>query len=104
MGENGATRPQTEWITLDDRPGTSRPWWSPDGNVVYYTSRAAGQADIWARRVDPKTKQPRGEPFIVYSPPAQRGLTAGPDFGPALGSQQLIFPMLERTGNIWIAE
>ena len=104
VGENGAARPQSEWITLDDRPGTSRPWWSPDGNVVYYTSRAAGQADIWARRLDPKTKQPRGEPFIVYSPPAQRGLRTGPDFGPALGSQQLIFPMLERTGNIWIAE
>jgi Tol biopolymer transport system component len=105
IGENGAARPQSEWITVAERPGPNpRPWWSPDGNVVYYLSGAAGQVDIWARRLDPKTKQPRGEAFIVYSPPAQRGLQAGHPFGPALGSQRLLFSMLERTGNIWIAE
>jgi hypothetical protein len=72
--------------------------------VVYYLSSPAGQVEIWARRVDPKTKQPRGEAFLLYSPPARRGFTLGHLFGPALGSRQIIFPMLERTGNIWIAE
>jgi hypothetical protein len=60
--------------------------------------------DIWARRLDPVTKKPRGQAFLVWAPPAQRNLFYGHQFGPALGARQLIFPISESTGNIWLAE
>jgi hypothetical protein len=60
--------------------------------------------NIWARRLEPKTKQPRGEAFIVYAPPTQRNLWSASTFGPALGERRLIFPIIESTGNIWLAE
>jgi len=106
IGENGAAKPASEWIVVAERPGTNpRPWWSPDGSVIYYLSGTQSlQQDIWARRLDPATKKPLGEAFAVYSPPAQRGLASTQAFGPALGSRQLIFPIVERTGNIWLAE
>ena len=104
-GENGAAKAQSEWILIADRPGQNpRPWWSPNGNVLYFLSNAGGRVDMWARRLDPATKQPRGEAFIVYSPPAERSLASGHPFGPALGTRQLIFPIFESTGNIWLAE
>ena len=106
VGPDGAAKPPGEWILVAEHPGTNpRPWWSPDGNVVYYLSGLdVRQNTIWARALDPVTKKPRGEAFLVYGPPAQRSLTAGSPFGPALGSRQLIFPIAERTGNIWFAE
>jgi len=60
--------------------------------------------NVLARRLDPKTMQPLGEAFIVYSPSAQRSLPTGNQFGPAVGPRQLIFPIYESTGNIWLAE
>ena len=105
VGENVAAKPQSEWITVAERPGQNpRPRWSPDGNVLYYLYAARGRVEIWARRLDPETKQPRGEAFLLYSPPAQRSLGAGHPFGPARGTRQLIFPMFESTGNVWLAE
>ncbi len=105
VGENGAAGPQSEWITVMANPGVNpRPWWSPDGSVLYFLSTAAGQVEIWGRRLDPKTKQPRGETFVVYSPQAQRSMPTGHPFGPAMGSQQIIFSIYESTGNIWLAE
>ena len=104
-GENGVAKPRDEWITVAERPGLNpRPWWSPDGRVIYYLSAAGRQINIWARHLDPNTKQPRGEAFVVYSPPAQRNLVGGHPFGPAVGAHQLIFMISESTGNIWLAE
>jgi Tol biopolymer transport system component len=103
--EDGAARPQSEWITIAERAGASpRPWWSPSGSVLYYLSAAGGKNTIWARRLDPKTKQPRGEPFVIYSPPAERSVPNSHNFGPALGAGRLLFPITESTGNIWFAE
>lgn len=105
-GTDGIARPSAEWIRVAERPGPNpRPWWSPDGNVVYYLSGpGAAQVSIWARRLDPRTKQPRGEVFLVWAPSAQRSLRASHVFGPAIGDRRLIFPIWESTGNIWLAE
>jgi hypothetical protein len=104
VGENGVAKPQNEWITVAERGVNPRPWWSPNGNLIYYLSANGQQVNISARHLDPKTKQPRGEAFIVYSPAAQRILSSGHLFGPAVGTRQLIFPISESTGNIWLAE
>jgi len=105
VGENAVAKPQSEWITVAERAGQGpRPWWSPNGNVLYYLYAARGQVEMWARRLDPETKQPRGEAFLLYSPSAQRSLGFGNPFGPATGTRQLIFPMFESAGNVWLAE
>jgi hypothetical protein len=103
--ENGIAKPQDDWITVSEHPGpNSRPWWSSDGNVIYYLLTRGSQASIWARRLNPTTKQPLGEAFIIYSPPVLRTLVLGHPFGPTMGARQLIFAMSETTGNIWLAE
>ncbi|MBI3693623.1 MAG: serine/threonine-protein kinase [Acidobacteria bacterium] len=104
-GADGKAAPQSEWIHLMDRPGThGRPWWSPDGNLLYFLSSARGQEEIWAQRLDRATKRPLGDPFVVFSPVAERRIGTGNTFGPALGRNRLIFPISESTGNIWMAE
>lgn len=97
---------KTEWIPVMDRPGRqTRPWWSPDGNVLYLLSTSGGKHEIWAQRLQPLTKRPVGDPFRVYSPPGERySINTGTWFGPGIGPRNLIFPIREETGNIWIAE
>ena len=103
---DGIAAPQSEWIPIMNRPGLhTRPWWSPDGKVVYFLSTAEGQVDIWTQRLDPSTKRPLGDPVAIYRPRSeQRSLQTGHPFGPALGPNRLIFPIYETTGNIWLAE
>jgi eukaryotic-like serine/threonine-protein kinase len=103
---NGEAADRREWIPIMDRPGTqTRPWWSPDGNVLYFLSTSGGKTDIWAQRLQPATKRPAGEPFRIYSTPTERyHMQANPWFGPAIGKKGLIFPIYESTGNVWLAE
>jgi hypothetical protein len=103
---DGKAAGENEWIAVMDRQGTqARPWWSPDGNVIYFLSTAGGKYEVWAQRLQPATKRPLGEPFRIYSPPDERySINNGPSFGPAIGPHSLIFPVNEAFGNIWIAE
>jgi Tol biopolymer transport system component len=103
---DGQPAGENEWIAVMDRSGTHwRPWWSPDGNVIYFVSNSGGKTEIWAQRLQPATKRPIGEPVRVFSPPGERySLMPTPWFGPAVGPRNLIFPVIESTGNIWIAE
>ena len=103
---DGHVADKREWIPVMDRPGRqTRPWWSPDGNVLYFLSTSGGKQEIWAQRLQPETKHPAGEPFRIYGPPGERySISTGTWFGPGIGPKNLIFPMREETGNIWIAE
>jgi len=103
---DGQAAGETEWIAIMDRPGNqSRPWWSPDGNVIYFLSSAGGRMEVWAQRLQPATKRPLGEPFRIYSPTGERySIRAGSWFGTGISPRFLVFPMTEMTGNIWIAE
>jgi Tol biopolymer transport system component len=103
---DGQVAGESEWIAVIDRPGIqTRPWWSPDGNVIYFLSTAGGKMEIWAQRLQPATKHPLGEPFRIYSPPGERySINTGTWFGPGIGPQNLVFPINESTGNIWLAE
>ena len=103
---DGKAAPQTEWIPIMDRPGLHRrPWWSPDGNRLYFLSTAEGPEAVWSQRLDPSTKRPVGEPALVYRPRADRLQFVGATlFGPGEGRDRLILPMYESFGNIWIAE
>ncbi|MCW5966371.1 MAG: serine/threonine-protein kinase [Bryobacterales bacterium] len=80
--------------------------WSPDGNLLYFMSERDGRRNIYAQAVDPATKKPRGEPFVVYGNRAtQRSLLNVPR-GLAemvVLKDKLIFTMGEYTGNIYEA-
>jgi len=103
---DGRAAGESEWIVVMDRPGMqTRPWWSQDGNVIYFLSNWGGKQEIWAQRLQPGTKRPLGEPFRIYSPPGDRySINTGTWFGPAIGPHSLIFPIEEASGNIWITE
>lgn len=80
--------------------------WSPDGNLLYFMSERDGRRNIYAQAMDPATKHPRGEPFVVYGNRAtQRSLLNVPR-GLAemvLLEDRLVFTMGEYMGNIYEA-
>jgi|GEM_PF-1625619 len=81
--------------------------WSPDGNLLYYMSERGGRRNIYGQLLDPKTKHPRGEPFVVYGNRAtQRSLLNVPR-GLAemvVLADRIVFTMGEYTGNIYEAQ
>ena len=99
---------EDRWITVAEaRVLLEKPRWSPDGNLLYYMSDADGFRCIWARRLNPTTKQPAGQPFAVYhSHMARRSLmNAWPGvLEISLSPDRLFFNLAETTGNIWMAE
>jgi eukaryotic-like serine/threonine-protein kinase len=100
---------EDEWIIIaeESRMPLEKPRWSPDGNLLYYTSDADGFRCILARRLDPATKRPIGPPIDVYHSHSPRRSLMNAAFGPqeiTLSPDRLFFNMGEKTGNIWIAE
>jgi serine/threonine protein kinase len=95
-----------EWIAvsggenLDDKPR-----WSPDGNLVYFTSERDGFRCIWAQRLG-RTKRPVGAPFNVHHFHTSRRSLMNVGLGPleiSVARNALVFNLGEITGNIWRA-
>jgi serine/threonine protein kinase/Tol biopolymer transport system component len=81
--------------------------WSPDGNALYAMSNIDGNWCLWRQALDPVTKRPVGEAIAVhhlhgarrsvrYIPPGFAEISVARD--------RIVFPMAERTGNVWMAE
>jgi Tol biopolymer transport system component len=104
---SGHSAAQSEWITIAKGPGANeRPWWSPDGNLLYFLSDKDGHECIWGQRLNSATKHPIGEAFAVYHLHDSRR-TPGDQlagFGPAVTKDRLFFSLSEASGNVWIAE
>lgn len=105
---NGRAAGDHEWITIAAYPGrNNRPWWSPDGNLLYFLSLKDSYPDIWAQRLHPQTKRPVGEAFPVYhfheTRKSPNNLSAA-NFGPAISRSGLTFSLREQVANIWLAE
>jgi Tol biopolymer transport system component len=96
------------WIALSD--GTQFEEvarWSPDGNLMYLVSQRDGFECLWGLRLDPATKRPVGALFPVHHlHSARRSLgnviVMFKEFG--VSNDRLVFPLVERTGNIWMLE
>ena len=94
------------WIT-DDSTFHDKGRWSPDGNLLYYTSDRDGFKCIRAQRLDPATKRPVGPPFDVYHSHGARSslMNAGiPFMEISMSRDRMVFNLEERTGNIWMAD
>ena len=105
------TEASRKWIAITDSSEKDLiPAWSPNGNLLYLLSERDGFRCIWAQRLDPASKQPRGPAFAVRhfhqvrhsllrtiaSPAEAVGLSVAAD--------RLFFSTDDMTGNIWIAK
>ncbi len=103
---DGKAAGEKDWMQVS-ADGDERPWWSPDGNLLYMVGNRDGTKCLWAQRLDHATKRPVGEAFAVYHIHGARlkvtsaGLAA---FGPAILPDGIIFSLDEQTGNVWIGE
>jgi Tol biopolymer transport system component/tRNA A-37 threonylcarbamoyl transferase component Bud32 len=99
--------PESSWIPITNGHTPDRmAVWSPDGNLVYFLSERDGFRCFWAQRLDATTKGPLGGPFVVqHFHQARRGFLPDDFSGLPLSvaPDKLVFPMRERTGNIWLA-
>jgi hypothetical protein len=82
--------------------------WSPDGNLLYFTSQRDGSLCVWAQQLKRTTKQPAGLAFPVRHFHDPRQSLARVDrkqlIGMSVASGKLVFAMSELTGNIWMEE
>jgi eukaryotic-like serine/threonine-protein kinase len=103
--KNGSTPEPGEWVAVtagdswDDKPR-----WSPDGNLLYFTSLRDGFHCLWAQRLRPGTKQPIGPPFSVHHFHSARlsMINAGLSIlGTEVVRDGLFINLGELSGNIW---
>ena len=78
--------------------------WSPNGELIYTVSGRDGFRCIWAQRVHPQTRRPIGAPFAVFHAHNARLSLSNLEDSMAIGRDQMLFSMVEHTGNIWMAE
>ncbi len=99
---------ESDWIFLTgDDTFHDKPVWSPDGNLLYYTSDRDGFRCIRAQRLDPSSRRPVGPPLDVYhSHGARRSLRnvriRALEF--SVVRDKMVFSLGEQTGNLWTAE
>ncbi len=102
--ENRQPLEHSQWVEItsggrrDDHP-----WWSPDGDTIYFFSNRDEFACIWAQPLDAATKRPKGPLKVLrHLHGRQRIQLSG--FGYAMTADALYFPAYESRGNIWLAE
>jgi Tol biopolymer transport system component len=105
----GSPPPESDRIALTDSTSTARgPAWSPNGNLLYFTSDRDGFHCIWAQQLVPATKRPDGQPFAVYhvhnTRRALHNISSPRQFGLSAVSGRLVFANAEITGNIWMLD
>jgi Tol biopolymer transport system component len=97
----------SDWLPITGGElSDDKPRWSPDGNLMYFTSNRDGFMCIWAQRLDPQTKRPVGAAFDVHHFHTSRRSLANVGLGPletSVSRNALVFNLGEVTGNIWRA-
>jgi hypothetical protein len=96
-----------EWVEIaggDTWVGVPR--WSPDGDILYYLSERDDFMCVWARPLDPMTKEPIGEPFTVaHAHTSSMRMFALQRLMWTLdvGDDRLVFNASEAKGNVYTA-
>jgi Tol biopolymer transport system component/DNA-binding winged helix-turn-helix (wHTH) protein len=81
-----------------------KPRWSPDGNLLYFTSFRDGFHCLWAQRLWPETKQPVGAAFSVHhfhSARLSMNITGFGGLAMAVARDRIFINPGELTGSIW---
>jgi Tol biopolymer transport system component len=95
---------RSEWIDIassNDVFPSAR--WSPDGNLLYFGSLRDGYACLWAQRLDPQTKHPRGPLFAVqhFHKPTEALDSPSLNAPLALSDTGVVLSLTERTSGLW---
>jgi Tol biopolymer transport system component len=102
-GRSAAAR--SEWITVTEPSvWVDKPRWSPNGNLIYYVSDRDGLVCIWASRLDPATKHPRGPPkAVLHFHASYHSIESVYRLELSVADDKLVFNVAETGGNIWLA-
>jgi eukaryotic-like serine/threonine-protein kinase len=99
---------EDEWIAVTGGTNMDRePRWSPDGNLLYFISERDGFRCLWAQRLDPMGKRPRGSPFAVHHFHQSRFNNRMGDtglIGLSVSRDKIFLSLEELTGNIWMTK
>lgn len=99
---------EEEWIPITDGWGwDDKPRWSPDGNILYFTSDRDGFRCIWLQRLEPKSKRPIGETEALYHFHSNRRSPMTVSLGElelSVARDKIVINLAELTGNIWLGE
>jgi len=99
------------WIPITSTDQSSwDPWWSPDGNFLYFLSQRDGAICVWAQRVDSISKRRVGDPISIYhfhnpglNPLTYSGLS--PLYvGLTVTRDQLVLSLAETRSDVWSGE
>ena len=103
--EDGQPLDHSQWIEITSGGENKHPWWSPDGNTIYFLSNRDEFSCIWAQPLDPETKQPKGPLKALRHLHGRQRIrnTGAAYFGYAMTADALYFPAYESRGNIWLA-
>jgi serine/threonine protein kinase len=102
--EQGQPTAHDEWIPITKDSVTSQPWWSPDGNTLYFLYTRDGFRCIYAQPLEPATKKPQGPLKSIRHFHGRVRTVPGRSFGYAMTSDRLYLPLSEPKANIWLAE
>ncbi|HEU5314665.1 MAG TPA: hypothetical protein VFX49_01035, partial [Chloroflexota bacterium] len=105
---DGKAAPADSLIPVtDDKSFHDKPVWSPDGNLLYFTSDRDGFRCIWGQRLDPETKRPVGPALDIYHSHSARRSLLNANIIPLelqVAPGRLLFHLGESTANIWMVE
>ena len=96
---------EQEWIAVTDgKQWDDKPRWSPDGNLIYFTSMRDGFHCLWAQRLRKENTQPIGPAFPVehlHSPRLSVNNAGLVMLDMAVTRDKLLINLGELSGNIW---
>ena len=101
----GAAIPESGWMLIDR--SASHPFWSRDGRLLYYvptTPFTEFRREIRARRLDPASRRPEGEPSLMlrFDEVMMPAFLAGT--APIAAPDQLVFVLGDFRGDIWMMD
>lgn len=96
---------RSEWVEVLRSPfAHPNAAWSADDRTIYFSSERDQHNCLWAQRLDPATKHPRGEPFAVrhFHDPAE--VMIAPSLWRQLvaARNQAIVSLDAQSGGIWM--
>ncbi|MGH9719685.1 MAG: TolB family protein, partial [Bryobacteraceae bacterium] len=108
---NAARIDESTWIpiTFPDQ-WSEEPWWSPNGNYLYFLSQRDGWRCVWAQQVDQASMRAVGSPKAIqhFHHPGLNPLTfrnlAPLYVGLSVAQDQLVLSISEIRSNVWTAE
>jgi hypothetical protein len=104
----GVAGEEPTWIPITDgNHNDDKPQFSPDGNLVYFTSTRDGYLCIWSQKLDPATKQPVGEPVAYEHFHYAVGRDAAQDIGDSdlsVARDKMVINLPEFSFNIWMTQ